>query len=122
MANTLRVYSYSGCGTCRKALKWLSERGLRFEVLAIRETPPTPKELRLALKQVAKLRLLFNSSGGDYKALALKDKIGTMTEDEAVRLLSSNGNLVKRPFILLPNGGVLVGFDEETFERTFSQS
>ncbi|MEQ1859710.1 MAG: arsenate reductase family protein [Chthoniobacteraceae bacterium] len=106
----LRVYAYAGCETCRKALKFLAERGVAHEVVPIREQPPTVAELRKMLAHVSgELRRLFNTSGQDYKALNLKDRLPTMTTDEALALLASRGNLVKRPFVLAPSAGV-VGF------------
>lgn len=119
MKKRLRIYSYAGCGTCRRALKWLEGRGIVGDVIAIREQPPTQHELRSAIEQAPSLRALFNTSGGDYKALALKDRIGTLSPEQAIELLSSNGNLIKRPFVVLPDDRVLVGFDEATFERAF---
>jgi arsenate reductase len=106
------IYAYNGCGGCRKALKWLDEKGVAYTVKAIRETPPTRKELKLALKgQAGNLRKLFNVAGGDYRALGLKDKLPQMSEEEAFALLESNGNLVKRP-LLLTASGATTGFDE----------
>ncbi len=108
----ISVYAYKGCDTCRKALKWLTERGIPHEVKAIRETPPTVAELNVALVAFGgDLRPLFNTSGGDYRELGLKDKLPSMTADEAVALLSKNGNLVKRPFVI-GDGVVLVGLKE----------
>lgn len=111
----ISVYAYKGCDTCRKALKWLKERGIPHEVKAIRETPPTVAELKAAVAAVAAvggdLRPLFNTSGGDYRELSLKDKLPGMSAEEAVALLSKNGNLVKRPFVV-GDGVVLAGFKE----------
>lgn len=108
----ISVYAYKGCDTCRKGLKWLNERGIPHEVKAIRETPPTVAELKAAVAAFGgDLRPLFNTSGGDYRELGLKDKLPGMMEDEAVALLSKNGNLVKRPFVS-GDGVVLVGFKE----------
>ena len=114
----LSVYAYKGCDTCRKALKWLNERGIPHEVKAIRETPPTVAELRAAVATFGgDLRPLFNTSGGDYRDLGLKDKLPSMTADEAVALLSKNGNLVKRPFVT-GDGPPLVGFRPDEWERS----
>lgn len=108
----ISVYAYKGCDTCRKALKWLNERGIPHEVKAIRETPPSVAELKAAVAAFGgDLRPLFNTSGGDYRELGLKDKLPGMTADEAVALLSKNGNLVKRPFVA-GDGVELVGFKE----------
>ena len=113
----LTVYAYQACDTCRKALKWLKAQGISHEVKAIRETPPSPAELKAAVKAFGgELRPLFNTAGGDYRELGLKDKLPSMREDEAVALLSKNGNLVKRPFVL-GDGVVLVGFKEDEWRK-----
>ena len=114
---SLRVYAYSGCDTCRKALKFLGAKKVAHEVIPIREQPPTIAELRTMLGHVGgDLRRLFNTSGQDYRALDLKSKLPTMSEDEALKLLAGNGNLVKRPFALAAKTGV-VGFREKEWER-----
>jgi arsenate reductase len=116
----LKIYAYKNCGTCRKALRWLEENQVRHEVVPIREQPPTETELRRMLGFYGgDLRKLFNTSGQDYKALNLKDKLPRMSEAEAIRLLSKNGNLVKRPFALSECAG-LVGFKAEEWKATFS--
>ena len=107
----LRVYAYEKCDTCRKALRFLRERGIGHEVIPIREQPPTKTELRTMLSRVGELRRLFNTSGQDYRALGLGKKLPTMTDDEAIALLATNGNLVKRPFLLGKDWGT-VGFNE----------
>ena len=112
----LRVYAYKGCETCRRALKWLDAKKLAYEAIPIREQPPTVGELKKMLAAYeGDLRKLFNTSGQDYKALNLKDKLPRLSEAEALELLASNGNLVKRPFVLLAGGG-LVGFKEEEWK------
>jgi arsenate reductase len=116
----ISVYAYKGCDTCRKALKWLQARNIEHEVKAIRETPPTAQELMVAIEASGgELRSLFNTSGGDYREMGLKDKLPGMTVEDAVGLLSENGNLVKRPFVI-GDGVVLVGFKEDEWERAFA--
>lgn len=116
----LSVYAYKGCDTCRKALKWLDQRGIPHEVKAIRETPPTVAELRAAAATFGgDLRPLFNTSGGDYRELGLKDKLPGMSGEAAVALLSKNGNLVKRPFVI-GDGVLLVGFRPDEWERALA--
>jgi arsenate reductase len=101
----LRVYAYKGCDTCRKALKFLAEKQVPHEVIPIREQPPTVAELRQMLGHVeGELRRLFNTSGGDYKELNLKDRLPAMTTEEALALLAGNGNLIKRPSSLATAG------------------
>ena len=108
----LTVYTYAACDTCRRAVKWLRAQGIAFEERAIRETPPTPAELRRMLAaQGGELRRLFNTSGRDYREMKLGEQLPGMTEAAALALLAGNGNLVKRPFAI-GEGVALVGFDE----------
>ena len=112
----MRVYTYKNCGSCKKAIKWLESRGVSFEEVAIRETPPTEEELRRMLGyRNGEIRKLFNTTGVDYRELQLKNKLSEMSESEAIALLASRGNLVKRPFLLGSSYG-LVGFKEEVWE------
>jgi len=114
----LKYYSYKGCGTCRKAKNWLAENAVEVEEVAIRETPPSVDELKFALQSGHTLKALFNSSGGDYRELGMKDLLPTLSEWEALEMLHSRGNLVKRPFLVSPKG-VLVGFKQAEWEQFF---
>ena len=112
----LKVYGYQKCSTCRDALKWLDAHGIKHEVKAIRETPPTVAELKVALDAAnGDLRKIFNTSGMDYRALGLKDRLPDMSVNEALEMLSTHGNLVKRPFVI-GDGTVLVGFKEPAWK------
>ncbi len=113
---SLKIYEYKNCGTCRKALKFLEGRKIRYEKIPIREKPPTKAELKKMLGYVGDIRKLFNTSGQDYKAMNMKEKIPKMSESEILELLSSHGNLVKRPFVLTPKAG-WVGFQEEVWKK-----
>ena len=114
---SLRVFTYKNCDTCRKALKFLAERKIAHEVIPIRERPPSVKELRTMLGHVGgDLRRLFNTSGGDYKALNMKERLPKLSVEEALALLAVNGNLVKRPFALSAKSGV-AGFKPEEWEQ-----
>lgn len=110
----LKLYAYQGCTTCRNAVKWLKAHQVPFEEIAIRETPPTVKELNAVLEaRDGDLRSLFNTSGQDYRAMGLKDTLPAMKTAEALKLLSEHGNLVKRPFAIDQAKEVyLVGFKE----------
>ena len=110
--SALKIYTYASCDTSRRAVKWLRAHGLEFAEHAIRETPPSPAELRTMLAaQGGELRRLFNTSGRDYREQQLGGKLPALGESAALALLAGNGNLVKRPFLL--GGGVaLTGFDE----------
>ncbi len=111
------VYIHSKCSTCRDAVKWLDERGIAHRTKEIRETPPAPAELKTALKLLGgDIRKLFNTSGMDYRALGLKDRLPVMSEAQCIELLSHNGNLVKRPFVI-GKGTALAGFKPEIWEK-----
>ena len=117
-----KVYVYQKCSTCRDALKWLGDHGIPHTVMAIRETPPTHAELESALRLLGNdIRKLFNTSGMDYRALGMKDKLPAMTEAEAIDLLSKNGNLVKRPF-LIGDGKALTGFKPDVWKKNLPAS
>jgi arsenate reductase len=112
------VYTYEKCGSCKDALKWLKAHGVSHQVKAIRETPPDKSELEMALKLLGgDIRKLFNTSGMDYRALGMKEKLPAMSGDDAIRLLSQNGNLVKRPFVI-GNGVALAGFKPGAWKDT----
>ncbi|NLT71044.1 MAG: arsenate reductase family protein [Verrucomicrobiaceae bacterium] len=115
----MKLYTYAKCDTCRKATKWLRDKGFDFEEIPIRETPPSPAELREMLAiHGGELKRLCNTSGQDYRALGMKDKLPSLSEDEAIALLAGNGNLIKRPFLLDGTRG-LVGFREEEWAEAF---
>lgn len=103
---------YPRCTTCQKAQKWLDANGITYELRNIKEENPSADELRSWHKASGlPLKKFFNTSGLQYKALQLKDKLPTMSEDEQLELLASDGMLVKRP-ILISDDFVLVGFKE----------
>ena len=115
----IRFYEYEKCSTCRTARKWLDARGIAYQRIPIRENPPTEAELGEMLRaHGGDLRRLFNTSGGDYKAMHLKERLSELKDTEALELLSMHGNLVKRPF-LLGNGHALIGFKPEIWEQSF---
>lgn len=113
-----RLFSYAGCSTCRKALAWLSGRGLQpgpdFEVIDITVTPPAPADLRLALAQLGRARL-FNTSGQSYRALGAA-QVKALTDEQAIAALAADGRLIKRPFLISSTGDVLTGFKPEEWE------
>ena len=101
------------CTTCRRARKWLDDRGVEYTVRPIREEHPSYEELHDWLKKSGlPIRRFFNTTGVMYRELKLKDKIDTMSEDEQLSLLATDGMLVKRPLVV-GDGFVLTGFKEE---------
>lgn len=103
---------YPKCTTCRKAKKWLDDNSIEYEERSIAEDNPTYGELKRWYAQSGlDLRKFFNTSGKLYREMNLKDKLADMSEEEQLRLLSSDGMLVKRP-IAVKEDTVLVGFKE----------
>ena len=108
---------YPKCSTCQKAKKWLIDNGFLFEDRHIIENNPKKDELKLWLaKSGMPLKKFFNTSGLKYRELQLKDKLPTMSQDEALDILASDGMLVKRP-ILVGDDFVLTGFKVKEWEE-----
>ena len=112
----VKVYCYSKCSTCRKALNWLEEHGIAHTVVDIKTQHPDEEALRAFYKQSGlPLKRFFNTSGIPYRELGLSKKLADMSEDEQLRLLASDGMLVKRPLVV-GEGFVLTGFKEAEWE------
>lgn len=116
----MKVYEYSGCSTCKQALKFLNEKGVKYERIAIVDTPPSKSELKTMLECLkaggGSFKSLFNASGVQYRELGIAQKIKDgMTESEALELLAKNGKLIKRPFVLTKKSGT-VGFKPDVWK------
>ena len=112
----MTILCYEKCSTCRKALRWLDEQGADYTVRPVKEENPSYEELLNWWKKSGlPLRRFFNTSGILYRELGLKDKLGTMSEEEQLRLLASDGMLVKRP-LLVSKDAVIRGFQEATWK------
>lgn len=108
---------YEKCSTCKKALAHLKDMELDIKVRPIKEENPTKEELLIWSKESGMpLRKFFNTSGLLYKELELSKKMDSLSDDEKLELLSSNGMLVKRP-ILVGNGKVLVGYNKDAYDE-----
>jgi len=114
----MRVYGYEKCSTCRQALKFLAARKIPYQTVPIVDQPPTPAELKAMLAFTGDLRRLFNTSGVVYRELGIGEKLKTMSENEALGLLAKHGKLVKRPFVLLKDRGLL-GFKADEWRAAF---
>lgn len=107
---------YPPCSTCQRAIKWLDEHGVSYEPRHIKEENPSYEELRTWYSRSGlPLKRFFNTSGLLYKSLGLKEKLAAMSEEEQLRLLASDGMLVKRP-LLITEDKILVGFKEAEWE------
>ncbi len=108
---------YPKCTTCQKAARWLEEKGVSFTARDIKADNPAEAELRAwHAKSGLPLKRFFNTSGQQYRALELKDRLPAMSEDEQFALLATDGMLVKRP-ILVGEDFVLVGFKQAEWEE-----
>ena len=113
----LKFICYPKCTTCQKAKKWLDDNNIEYELRDIKLNNPTCEELtEWYRKSALPLKKFFNTSGLLYKSMELKTKLPTMTEDEMLKLLATDGMLVKRP-ILVGDDSVLVGFKEEEWRN-----
>lgn len=111
---------YPKCTTCKKAKKWLEDKGIVFEDRHIVENNPTAEELKEWHKKSGlPLKRFFNTSGQIYRQNNIKDQLPSMSEEEQYALLATNGMLVKRP-IIVGEDYVLVGFKEKEYEEKFS--
>jgi len=112
----LKVYAYSRCSTCRKALSWLAQQGLavgpELELIEITTSPPSRESLDGALAALGGIKRLFNTSGQSYRALGAA-AVAAMGQAEALQALAADGKLIKRPLVFTAKGDVLVGFKPE---------
>ena len=111
---------YPPCSTCKKAKAWLEGRSVPYTARHIKESNPTYEELKVWHSASGlPLKKFFNTSGMLYRELELKDKLPSMNEEEQLRLLATDGMLVKRPLVVLEDGRVLTGFREKEWEEAF---
>lgn len=117
----IKIYEYNKCSTCVKALKFLDAKKIKYEKFSIVDNPPSLKELKTMLTHLKTsgngIKGLFNTSGVQYRELKMAEKIKAgLSEDEALKFLSQNGKLIKRPFLLTKDSGT-VGFNAELWEK-----
>lgn len=113
----IKFICYPKCTTCQKAKKWLDDNKIEYELRDIKEENPSLEELTSWYKMSGlPLKKFFNTSGLLYKSMALKDKLPTMSEEEQLHLLATDGMLVKRPLVI-GEGFVLVGFKESEWRE-----
>ena len=109
----IKFICYPKCTTCQKAQKWLDENGVEYTLRNIKENNPTEEELTLWYgKSYGEIKKFFNTSGLLYKSMELKDKLPAMSDEEKIKLLASDGMLVKRP-LLIGEDFVFAGFKEK---------
>jgi len=117
----IKMYELPNCSTCRKAMNFLLTNRYPVERVDITTNPPSIAELKeMLVIQGGNIKKLFNTTGKQYQAMGMKDQVAKMTEAEALKLLASNGKLIKRPFILWEGKG-LVGFDPKVWKKIFAE-
>ena len=110
------LYGYSKCSTCRKAAKWLEEKDLLFQLIDIVKEPPLLNYLNLAFAQYAEEKI-FNTRGKAFKSIDLD--ICSLSREEIIKLLLSDGKLIKRPFLVFDEKKVILGFNEIEYAKQF---
>jgi len=109
-------YSYLKCSTCRKAAKWLKSKNFEFQLIDIAKEPPLVKYLNLALEQYSgETKRIFNTRGKAFKSINLD--IYSLTREEILKLLLSDGKLIKRPFLVYEEKKVILGFNEIEYAK-----
>ena len=115
------IYSYSKCSTCKKAINWLNENGITFDAIDIVNTPPSKEVIMKVLQAFPEnKKKVFNTRGKSYRELNLKD-LNNLSDKDLVELLSKDGRLIKRPFLIFDFNKFLLGFNEEEYKLNLNQ-
>jgi arsenate reductase (glutaredoxin) len=115
----IEIYQYDKCSTCRKALKWLHDRGFDFVKHDIVTSPPSRRKLGDLVKRSGlPVRKWLNTSGQSYRAPGFKEKLAKMSDGEVIDALAADGKLIKRP-VVITEDFVLVGFDAIAYDARF---
>jgi len=111
-------YSYLKCSTCRKASKWLDKKDLEYQLIDIVKEPPLFEYLNLALEQYSgDIRMIFNTRGKSFKSINID--IYSLSREEIIQLLFSDGKLIKRPFLVYEWEKIILGFNEIEYAKQF---
>ena len=111
-------YSYPRCSTCRKASKWLDQNNINYQFTDITKEPPSKKFLKLALIQFSlDIKKIFNTRGKSFKSLNFD--ILDLTKNEIIKLLSNDGKLIKRPFLIINESKLILGFNDSEYAANF---
>lgn len=113
----IKVYCYERCTTCKKALKWLDDNKIKYELIDIKGSNPDKATIKAAYEKSGQpLKKFFNTSGQLYRGMELSKKLPDMSEDDQLNLLASDGMLVKRPLVI-GDSFVLLGFKETEWQE-----
>ena len=112
------LYSYLKCSTCRKAAKWLDKNDFEYQLIDIVKEPPLSNYLNLALEQYSSdKKRIFNTRGKAFKSINLD--IYSLSREEIIQLLLSDGKLIKRPFLVYEGKRIILGFNEIEYAKQF---
>lgn len=118
-SESMKFYGYKKCSTSRKAEKYLESKGIAFDFIDITENPPSLPSLKKIRSQSGlEIKKLFNTSGQEYKKQGLSSKLPSMSDQQKIELLATNGRLMKRPMVT-DGKKATVGFDESVFKSTW---
>ena len=107
-------YSYPKCSTCRKASKWLDQNNIKYQFIDIVKEPPSKKYLELALKQFSlDIKKIFNTRGKSFKLINFD--IHDLSKNKIIELLTNDGKLIKRPFLIINDSKLLLGFNNSEY-------
>ena len=113
------LYSYPKCSTCRKASKWLDQNNINYEFIDIVKEPPSKEFLELALIQFSfDIKKIFNTRGKCFKSIDFD--ILDLTKKKIIELLSKDGKLIKRPFLIINESKLILGFQESEYAAIFN--
>ena len=115
----MKIYSYSRCSTCRRALARLQVRKIKYSLIDIVEIPPSKEEIIDAVRQYGDRKYILNTSGKSYRSIG-SASIKVMSDSKVIDLLASDGKLIKRPFVVTDDAKIIVGFNEVNWENLFS--
>lgn len=119
----ITFYWYPKCSTCRNAKRWLEEHEIPFEAIDMVTTPPQPEQLLAWIQSSeAPLTRFFNTSGMKYRELQLKEKVPTMTAQDAADVLATDGMLIKRPLLVSGDRFLINGFKENEYKGVLQES
>ncbi len=118
MQSPVKIFSYSSCGTCIKAINWLKENNINYQLIDIINSPPSRQVFLDAVNQLGDRKYLLNTSGKSYRNIG-SSIIKKMSDEDVINLLLSDSKLIKRPLLLHSNGKILVGFKKGSWEDLF---
>ena len=112
------LYGYPKCSTCRRASKWLDKNNINYQLIDIVKEPPSKEVLEIALRQFSfDMKKIFNTRGKSFKEINLD--IHDLTKKKIIELLSNDGKLIKRPFLIINESKLILGFDESQYADNF---